>query len=106
MEYNVIVSVNSINDTSSTVDKYNKLFATAYQAITTAIDEELLPANSLKVTHEDNMFHSLDEYYAHLETLYTLDPVYVMLPLDETPFTIDANKRSITNPKITVLQSD
>lgn len=106
MEYNVIVSVNSINDTSSTVDKYNKLFATAYQAITKAIDEELLPANSLKVTHEDNMFHSLDEYYAHLETLYTLDPVYVMLPLDETPFTIDANKRSITNPKITVLQSD
>lgn len=101
MEYNVIVTVNSINDTTSTVDKYNRLFATAYQAIKNSIY-----ADKLKVTHDDNMFHSLDEYYAHLETLYTLDPVYIMLPLDETPFTIDANKRSITNPKITVLQSD
>lgn len=101
MEYNVIVTVNSINDTSSTVDKYNRLFATAYQAIKNSDY-----ANKLKVIHDDNMFHSLDEYYAHLETLYALDPVYIMLPLDETPFTIDANKRSITNPKITVLQSD
>ena len=106
MEYNVIVTVNPINDTLTTVDKYNQLFATAYRAITDAIEDGRVPANKLKVTHDDNMFHSLDEYYAHLETLYTLDPVFIMLPLDESPFTIDANKRSITNPKITVLQSD
>lgn len=29
-----------------------------------------------------------------------------MLPLDEAPFAIDANKRTIANPKITVMQKD
>ena len=99
MEYKVIVTVNSNEKEISVTDKYNRLFAKAYQAL------EKVPGK-LTVTHDDKMFHSIDEYFAHLADLYELDPTYIMLPLDETPFTIDANKRTITNPKITVLQKD
>lgn len=100
MELKVIVKVNSINDATTTSQKYDRLFATAYQA---------LEAKGLvreDCVHADKAFHSIDEYFAHLSHLYAIDPVYIMLPLDETPFAIDADKRTISNPKITVLQND
>lgn len=100
MEYKVIVTVNSNNDKITASERYDRLFAKAYQAL------EKYDASLLKVTYDDKMFHSIDEYFAHLSYLYALDPVYIMLPLDETAFTVDANKRTITNPKITVLQKD
>lgn len=100
MEYKVIVTVNSNEKEISVADKYNRLFADAYQDLLTKAPTKL------KVTYDDKMFHSIDEYFAHLADLYELNPTYIMLPLDETPFTIDANKRTITNPKITVLQKD
>lgn len=100
MEYKVIVTVNSNNDKTTASERYDRLFAKAYQAL------EKYDASLLKVTYDDKMFHSIDEYFAHLSYLYALDPVYIMLPLDEVAFTVDANKRTITNPKITVLQKD
>ena len=100
MELKVIVKVNSINDATTTSQKYDRLFATAYQALEAKglIREDCV--------HADKAFHSIDEYFAHLSHLYAIDPVYIMLPLDETPFAIDADKRTISNPKITVLQND
>jgi hypothetical protein len=38
--------------------------------------------------------------------LLALDPNYMMLPLDETPFAINADTRAISAPKIVVLQKD
>lgn len=98
----MIVKVNSINDEVSTSQKYDRLFAKAYQALYDR-DPNLIRSDCV---YEDKSFHSIDEYFAHLSDLYAIDPVYIMLPLDETPFAIDANKRTISNPKITVLQND
>lgn len=38
--------------------------------------------------------------------LYELDITYMMLPIDETPFAINANTRTITAPKVVALQKD
>jgi hypothetical protein len=91
----VIVSVNQNVDNLTATDKYKQLFAKAYKALGDKVRED--------ARHEDNTFHSLDEYYGHLEELYAIDPTYIMLPLDETPFAIDANKRLISNPKIVTM---
>ena len=98
MDYKVIVSVNQNVDHLTTADKYKLLFAKAYAA--------LAAKNQLKITHTDDTFHSIDEYFHHMEELYAIDRTYAMLPLDETPFAIDANKRLISNPKIVVMQND
>lgn len=99
MEYKVIVTHNSQNNELTVEMQYDALFATAYQA--------LEKANKLRIpAWPDKKFHSIDEYFAHMADLYAIDPVYIMLPLNETSFTVDANKRTISNPKITVLQGD
>lgn len=95
----MIVSVNQIVDNLSTADKYKQLFAKAYQALE---DKSV----AIKTPHEDKAFHTLDEYFAHLADLYVIDPTYILLPLDETTFDIDANKRTIYNPNIVVMQND
>lgn len=41
---------------------------------------------------------TLEEFFGHLQDLYRLNPKYIMLPLDEEPFKIDADKRTITVP--------
>lgn len=94
----MIVSVNQ-----KTIDKYKNLFAKAYQIL----DEKNLIKDSAK--HDDGTFHSIDEYFAHLEYLYEIDKTFIMLPLDESEevsFAIDADKRTIKNPKITIMQND
>lgn len=41
-----------------------------------------------------------------MEDLLALDVTYMMLPLDETTFNINANTRAISAPKIVILQED
>jgi len=41
---------------------------------------------------------TLEEYFCCLKDLYDIDKKYIMLPLDEEPFKIDANSRLITVP--------
>ena len=43
-------------------------------------------------------FLSLDGYFAHMQDLILINPIYAMLPSDEEPFMIDANARTITIP--------
>jgi hypothetical protein len=38
--------------------------------------------------------------------LLALDPAYMMLPIDEAAFTINANTRAISTPKVVTLQND
>lgn len=43
-------------------------------------------------------FLSLDGYFAHLEQLIGIEPKFVMIPSDESPFEINANTRTINIP--------
>lgn len=43
---------------------------------------------------------SLSEYFSYLEELASIDEKYLILPLDEDFFEIDANARTITVPKV------
>lgn len=89
----MIVSINQNNS-----DKYLNLFKEAY---------ELLGLND----NEEGRFTSLAEYYGHMADLFaTAKYKYVLLPLDEDPFYIDLNTRTITVPqsfsKCASVQSD
>jgi len=107
MDFKVIVSVNQNIDKLSTTDKYNQLFAKAYQALDAYDKKNGTTYLKAEVKgRPDKTFYSIDEYFAHLEYLFNIDASYIMLPLDETPFAINANTRTITNPKITVMQND
>ena len=46
----------------------------------------------------DNAITSLEEYFAYIKNLSTLDKKYTILPVDEELFEIDANSRVITVP--------
>lgn len=96
MDFKVITVKNDKNKM-----QYEALFQEAYQTLA-AMDP-----SPLRVTHEDGMFHSLEEYFGHIEDLQDLKyGKFLMLALDEEAFTINANTRSITAPKITVVQND
>jgi hypothetical protein len=41
---------------------------------------------------------TIEEYFCNLKNLLEIDKKYIMLPLDEEAFEIDANKRTITVP--------
>lgn len=89
----MIVSINQNNS-----DKYLNLFKEAY---------ELLGLSD----NEEGRFTSLAEYYGHMADLFaTAKYKYVLLPLDEDPFHIDLNTRTITVPqsfsKCASVQSD
>ena len=41
---------------------------------------------------------SLEDYFCNLRNLFEIDTKYIMLPLDEEPFDVDANSRTIRIP--------
>jgi hypothetical protein len=82
-------------------DKYNDLFIEAHKFL----EDKNLIADGKET------FHSLAEYYGHMADFFdNLQYKYVMLPLDEDPFTIDLNTRTINVPasfsKCASVQSD
>lgn len=91
----MIITINENN-----VSQYNALFAKAYQALKAA--GKLRPG----MENSEGRFLSIDDYFAHMADLLTLDVTYMMLPLDENPFVINANTRAISAPKIVTLQND
>lgn len=81
--------------------KYNDLFIEAHKFL----EDKNLIADGKET------FHSLAEYYGHMADFFdNLQYKYVMLPLDEDPFTIDLNTRTINVPasfsKCASVQSD
>lgn len=95
MDFHVIITMNEKNKAA-----YDALFARAYKALK---DKGQLREDCI---HEDERLHGIEEYFAHMEYLAQLDPLFVMIPLDEAEFVINANTRSISAPKITVVQKD
>jgi hypothetical protein len=82
-------------------DKYVEIFAEAY---------EFLEKHGL-VDGSKDTFNSLAEYYGHMADFFDKQNYrYVMLPLDEDPFAIDLNTRTINVPasfsKCASVQSD
>lgn len=58
------------------------------------------------MANSEGRFLSLDDYFAHMADLLAINPVYMMLPIDESAFTINANTRAISTPKVVTLQND
>ena len=86
----MIVSINKNNS-----DSYLNLFTDAYRFLK-AIDEK---EGTNYVDPNKERFASLAEYYGHMADLFdTFAYQYVMTPLDEEPFRIDLNRRTITVP--------
>ena len=78
----MITYVNNLN-----AAKYSALFSKA--------------TNALKAKGDivgDSAITSLEEYFAYIKNLSTLDKKYTILPVDEELFEIDANSRVITVP--------
>lgn len=103
MELQVIIKIDSKNKA-----RYEDLFLKAYKALTECdppvISEE--KQNTLAA----GRFTSLDEFFHYMANLYELDHTYLMLPLDEDPFVINLNTRTISVPssfsKIAGVQND
>ena len=100
--------ITMLNHDSHNWDKYNVLFKKAWSDLkekNKLDDEDLRLANEGKIAFAD-----LAHYFAYIRELINIDPIYVMLPIDETPFEINANARTIKVPadfaKCSGVQSD
>lgn len=89
-----------ITITDKNAHLYNALFAKAYK--------DCKEKGVLRVPeNEAERFLSLNDYFAHMGELISFNkPEYLMLPLDEEPFKINANSRTIDTKKIVTLQND
>ena len=83
--------ITSLNDKTSNEmrDKYNRLFNNAYND---------LVANK-KIPNTADRFTDLADYYSHMLDFIEINkPIYLLLPLDEGSFKINANTREIHVP--------
>ena len=76
---------------NSNTTKWKKLFQDAWQELSQRGDLENENPNQ-------TTFTNLAHYFSYLEQLSEIDPIYIMLPIDEKPFEIDANTRKIEIP--------
>ena len=95
----------TILDQDKNFDKYNVIFRNAWKDLS---DKGWLkPADA---ESNKTMFSDLAHYFAYIGDLASIDPIYLMLPIDEAPFEIDANTRTIKIPsdfaKCSGVQSD
>lgn len=82
----MIVQINENNS-----DKYRKLFIDAYEFL-----EDLDNGSVIK---GKGRFSNLADYYGHIADLFNQQKYeYIMVPLDEEPFNINLNTRTITVP--------
>ena len=89
--------------TNSNSDKYTQLFTESYRYLK-ELDKGYVDINR-------DRFTSLAEYYSHMADFFDNQKYkYIMLPLDEEPFNIDLNTRTIQVPtsfsKCASVQSD
>lgn len=75
--------------TSNNVSIYTHLFEQASQAL----------AQVPGIDENDRIIGNIDEYFAVIQDLAPLDPIFTILPADEEFFHIDANTRQIKIPK-------
>lgn len=95
-----------VNINKSNADKYHELFREAYTFLKNIDDGNYVDQNG-------QTFNNLAEYYGHMGDFIAQGLAgykYIMLPLDEDPFKIDLNTRTIEVPaafsKCASVQSD
>lgn len=98
--------ITMLNHDSHNWDKYNVLFEKAWTDLKKEDKlDEIDAANKDKTAFAD-----LAHYFAYINDLIKINPLYVMLPIDEAPFEINANTRTIKVPgdfaKCSGVQSD
>ena len=76
--------------------KYNVLFRKAWTDLLN--NKSLKPLDVEAAQNGKEAFADLAHYFAYIKDLITIKPLYVMLPIDEAPFEINANTRTITVP--------
>lgn len=76
---------------TSQKDSNKQLYAKLFEQATAELREA-------KILADDASINSLEQYFCNLKDLHGLSDRYIMLPLDEEPFDIDANTRAITVP--------
>ena len=85
-----MITVYNENMSEDMQQKYRNLMNRAYND---------LQANNLLSDTDGEMFTDLAQYYAHMKDYLSIQkPVYLLLPVDEGHFVIDANSRQIRVP--------
>ena len=98
MDYKVITNINNTNPL------YKDLFARAYLAIeNSSIEGHKIHDDCID---PDKTFRTIEQYFAHLQFLCEIDPAFLLIPLEEPAFEINANTRKIKAPQITTVQTD
>ena len=90
-------------------DKYNVLFRKAWRDV--VAHDKLRTEKDRKAASEGKeAFVDLADYFSYIKELISIDEKYILLPLDEKPFVINANTREIEVPpafqKCSGVQSD
>lgn len=94
---------NHINDNTYDAEDYNQIRYTITPDLKNELGEIIADPSFIKNEgiYDDNenfKINSLSEYFSLLTVLSKIHPRFIRLPLDEAPFEIDLNKRTITNP--------
>ena len=84
------------NDTNSKL--WQKLFKKSWLALGNPKNDALKGVDKDAYLSGKTSFANLAHYFSYLEQLIKIDPAYLMLPIDETPLSIDANSRIINVP--------
>jgi len=88
-----MVTILDKNSSVELYEKYTKLFHKAFE------DLKEVPGALSSAELAAGRFDGLDSYFAHMGDLIGLQkPMYILLPLDEAPFVINANARTVTIP--------
>ena len=104
-----------LNHESNNWDKYNVLFKKAWKYLLRPDPEQptktLLKSEDKEAADDGKeAFSNLAHYFSYIKELISHDPLYLMLPIDEAPFEINANTREIKIPadfaKCSGVQSD
>jgi hypothetical protein len=92
-----------LNHESNNWDKYNVLFKKAWKYLLRPDPEQptktLLKSEDKEAADDGKeAFSNLAHYFSYIKELISHDPLYLMLPIDEAPFEINANTREIKIP--------
>ena len=90
-------------DQDKNLSKYEVLFKDAWKTLLQPDADHpeitlLKPKDKTAADDGKTAFSDLAHYFSYIEELITIDPIYLMLPIDEAPFEIDANSRTIKVP--------
>lgn len=82
-------------NSEDSIKKYNFLFRKAWQELN---NNGLKDVDQQAANEGKEAFSNLAHYFGYLKDLIAIDPIYLMMPIDEEPLNIDANSRTIKIP--------